>query len=62
MFIVTINDEECSGCDACTESCPARILSFVDEKAVVTGDESECMGCESCIVVCPTGAISIMEI
>lgn len=62
MYIVTINEDECSGCDACTESCPARILGFIDGKAVVTGDESECMGCESCIVVCPTGAVSIMEI
>lgn len=61
MFIVTIDEDECSGCNACTDGCPAKILDFVDQKAVVSGDESECMGCESCVVVCPTGAISIME-
>ena len=61
MYIVTIDEDLCSGCDACTASCPAKILSFVNQKAVVSGDESECMGCESCIVVCPTGAVSIME-
>ncbi len=61
MFIVTINDEECTGCNACTAGCPARLLEFVDGKAVVTGDESECMGCESCTTVCPSGAVSIME-
>ena len=61
MFIVTIDEETCSGCNACTDGCPARILSFNGEKAEVTGDETECMGCESCITVCPTGAVSIQE-
>lgn len=62
MYIVTIDEDECSGCNSCTDSCPAKILEFVNDKAVVTGDETECMGCESCTTVCPTGAISIMEI
>lgn len=62
MYIVTINDELCSGCNQCAPNCPAKILGFEDGKAVISGDDSECMGCESCVVVCPTEAISIMEI
>ncbi len=62
MFIVSINEDECSGCNECSPNCPAKILGFENGKAVVTGDESECMGCESCTTVCPTGAVSIMEI
>lgn len=61
LFIVTIDEDQCTGCNACTEGCPARLLSFDDGKAQVTGDESECMGCESCTTVCPSGAVSIME-
>lgn len=61
MFIVTIDEDQCTGCDSCTSGCPARLLSFQDGKAVVTGDETECMGCESCTTVCPTGAVSITE-
>lgn len=61
MFIVTIDEELCSGCNSCTEGCPARILGFNGEKAFVEGDETECMGCESCTAVCPTGAVSISE-
>jgi len=61
VFIVSIDEDQCTGCNACTGGCPARLLSFVDEKAQVTGDETECMGCESCTTVCPSGAVSIME-
>ena len=61
MYIVTIDEEACTGCNSCTDSCPARLLSFIDGKAVVTGDETECMGCESCFTVCESGAVSIME-
>lgn len=61
MFIVSIDEDQCSGCNACTAGCPARLLGFNGEKAEVTGDECECMGCESCTTVCPTGAVSITE-
>lgn len=64
MFIVSIDEELCTGCDACTAGCPAEILSFNENehKAYVSGDEAECMGCEACTTVCESGAISIMEI
>lgn len=61
MFVVSIDADICTGCNECTEGCPARILGFKDEKAYVSGDETECMGCESCTTVCPSGAVSIME-
>jgi NAD-dependent dihydropyrimidine dehydrogenase PreA subunit len=61
VFIVTIDEDLCSGCNSCTEGCPAHLLGFKEDKAVVTGDESECLGCESCTAVCPTEAITIVE-
>lgn len=62
MFIVSIDQDACEGCNLCVDGCPARILGFKDEKAYVSGDETECMGCEACISVCTSGAISIMEV
>lgn len=61
MYIVSIDQDQCSGCAGCTEGCPAQLLKFNGEKAEIDGDETECMGCESCTAVCPTGAISIAE-
>lgn len=61
MYVVFIDDELCNGCNSCAESCPARILSFVDEKTIVSGDATECMGCEACVSVCESGAITITE-
>ena len=61
MFIVSIDEDTCTGCNECAPGCPARILSFNGEKAYVSGDECECMGCEACVMVCPSGAITIME-
>lgn len=64
MFMVSINEEICGGCNLCADSCPAHILTFDEEKekTYVSGDSTECMGCESCISVCETGAITIMEL
>ena len=61
MFIVTIDEDACSGCDSCAEGCPDHILGFEDGHAFVSGDEAECLGCETCTPVCPSGAITITE-
>ncbi len=61
MFMVSIEESLCTGCDSCVDGCPAHILSFENEKAFVSGDECECMGCEACTAVCESGAISITE-
>ena len=60
MFIVSIDEALCSGCDGCAASCPAEILGF-NEKAFVSGDAADCMGCQACVDVCESGAITIME-
>lgn len=64
MFMVSIDEELCGGCNLCADSCPSRILSFDEEqqKTFVTGDATECMGCEACVTVCEHGAITIMDL
>jgi len=60
MFIVSIDEELCTGCDSCAAGCPAQILGFTD-KAFVSGDEADCMGCEACVMVCESGAVTVTE-
>ena len=61
MHLVMIDDEVCTGCSQCVESCPAQIISMVEAKAQVTGDAAECLGCESCVIVCESHAITLQE-
>lgn len=61
MFMVSLNEEVCTGCGSCAEGCPAHILGYRDKKAFVSGDECDCMGCEACVVVCPAGAFVVTE-
>jgi len=62
MFIVTIDEDLCTGCNECVAGCPAEILDFKEEKAYVSGDSADCMGCDACVLVCESGAITVMEI
>jgi Fe-S-cluster-containing hydrogenase component 2 len=75
MFLVSIDTEACTGCGQCAASCPAQIITIVDQetpaagngaahlvhKAQVTGDGEECLGCESCVVVCEVGGVALQE-
>ncbi|NQT91493.1 MAG: 4Fe-4S binding protein [Lentisphaerae bacterium] len=58
--IVIIDEELCTGCGACVELCPKKIL-FVDEVDNVcrVTDETECDKLRGCERVCPTQAIKI---
>lgn len=58
--IVVIDEEICTGCGACAEICPNKIL-YVDEKDNVcrVTDENKCDRRRGCERVCPTGAIKI---
>ncbi len=58
--IVQIDEGACTGCGACVEVCPRKIL-YIDEKDNVckVTDESRCDLRAGCERVCPTGAIRI---
>lgn len=62
MYMVSIDEALCSGCQECTAGCPAHLLKCVGDKTEVVGDPCECIGCESCVAVCPTGAVTVSEI
>jgi ferredoxin len=52
---VKIDNEKCTGCGVCIDSCPVSALELKDGIAVVSDD---CTECGICISECPTEAIS----
>jgi len=61
MFIVSVDEERCDGCNSCIAGCPSHILGF-NGKVFIKGNAAECMGCQSCVLVCACRAITVMEI
>ena len=59
MYVVTVNQDVCSGCGECTNVCPAQMFALENSKAVV--QNNECLGCMSCVAVCPKEAITVQE-
>ena len=55
-LVHSINDDRCTGCDACVAVCPTDVLELVGNKSrVVRG--GDCIQCEQCALVCPTAAL-----
>ncbi|MDX9721165.1 MAG: 4Fe-4S binding protein [Myxococcota bacterium] len=56
MAVPVVNEESCTGCEACVDECPAEAISMVDGIAAINADA--CTECGACIDVCPAEAIS----
>jgi thioredoxin reductase/ferredoxin len=56
ILIHDINDDRCTGCDACVAVCPTNVLDLVDNKSRVLRFQ-DCIQCEACMVACPTEAL-----
>ncbi len=57
-MIIAIDENACTGCGRCVNSCPTSALEVVDGKAKLK-NERLCDGFGSCIAVCPTNALYI---
>ncbi|MCK4694455.1 MAG: CoB--CoM heterodisulfide reductase iron-sulfur subunit A family protein, partial [Candidatus Cloacimonetes bacterium] len=55
-IIATVNEELCSGCGICVETCPYDAREMDEERQIVTVNEILCEGCGACISACPSGA------
>ena len=51
-----VNQETCSGCEACVSSCPVEAIEMKDGKAVVNDD---CIDCGACVDECPVESITM---
>lgn len=56
-YLVEINDDNCTGCEACIPRCQMEALRIVDGH--LRRDEQRCIGCGLCMWVCPTGALTL---
>jgi 2-oxoglutarate ferredoxin oxidoreductase subunit delta len=52
-----INKTKCTGCGACVEICPVKILALKNKKAEDIKPK-ECIECRACENACPVNAIS----
>ena len=59
-FVVNQN---CNGCLACVENCPANALRFQDdnEKRTILHNMARCVRCANCWRVCPQKAIEFQH-
>ena len=57
---VWINEEECTGCELCIDSCPyPGAIKMEDDVAKIT---EKCTSCGACEEECPTGAITVEKV
>ncbi len=56
ILVHSINDDRCTGCDACVAVCPTNVLDLVENKSKVLRFE-DCIQCEACMWACPTTAL-----
>jgi electron transport complex protein RnfB len=56
-FQMIVEDEACSGCEACIGRCQFEALKMSDGLAVV--NKLRCVGCGLCVLVCPTDAMHL---
>lgn len=60
---ITINEEKCTGCGACSRVCPPRAIQVASEEdhIAVRILQGKCILCGECVEACPFGAMSISE-
>jgi NAD-dependent dihydropyrimidine dehydrogenase PreA subunit len=56
-WLVTINEDDCTACEACVPRCQMDALKMVDGK--LARDEKRCIGCGICMWVCPADALKL---
>jgi thioredoxin reductase/NAD-dependent dihydropyrimidine dehydrogenase PreA subunit len=56
LLIHSINDDRCTGCEACIDVCPTDVLELKGTKSRVAR-MSDCIQCEQCVSACPTTAL-----
>ena len=55
-MVVKIDEEKCTACGTCIDTCPVAALK-INGKAKV--DSDTCIDCGSCVDECPEEAISL---
>jgi NAD-dependent dihydropyrimidine dehydrogenase PreA subunit len=60
MVRIVIDNDKCTGCGTCVETCPVAVYEIKDKKSVPVKPD-ECLVCRACEVQCPESAIQVIE-
>jgi NAD-dependent dihydropyrimidine dehydrogenase PreA subunit len=60
MVKIVIDNDKCTGCSTCVDTCPVGVFEVKDGKSVAVKPE-ECLVCRACEVQCPESAIQVIE-
>jgi len=55
-----IDEDMCSGCQACVECCPFGAISYLEQEARCDVNQALCKGCGTCAATCPSEAICLL--
>lgn len=58
-FYAVVDEDLCSGCEACVDRCHFKAITMKDGICAV--DKSRCFGCGLCVTSCPTGALHLRQ-
>ena len=61
MYLVSVDNDKCDGCEECVNACPQMVFKITDGKSDPY-QAGECVFCETCLSMCPNTAITITEI
>jgi NAD-dependent dihydropyrimidine dehydrogenase PreA subunit len=57
---VVVDNNKCTGCGTCVDTCPVGVFEIKDGKSVPVKSD-ECLVCRACEVQCSEGAIQVIE-
>lgn len=60
MVKIVVDDQKCTGCGTCVDTCPVGVYEVKDGKSVPVKIE-ECLVCRACEAQCPENAIQVVE-
>ncbi len=56
-----VDNDECTGCQACEEICPMTAITMDEEKIIATVNLDRCIGCGLCVTACEFDAVSLKD-
>ncbi len=60
-FQASVEEDECTGCQACEEICPMDAIDMDEEKILASVNLDRCIGCGLCVTVCEFEAMSLKD-